>query len=212
MATRAIPPVEVYFRLGDELFRIGRLDDSESYFAQAQKLAPASPLPYEGLGLLAADRDKPGDAVRELKQSLMLGSSNFLAHYVYASEQYKLTADSEGRYAPLKGDAAAEIRGELLKSIALMPNFGPSHELLGFFEMVQGENLAQAEQHLQLAIQLEPENESYLFSLAQAQLMGREPAAAKRTLQPLLLPYVDADLREHAAEMIREIDRDSPAN
>jgi tetratricopeptide (TPR) repeat protein len=208
MATRAVTPVEVYFRLGDELFRIDRLDAAENYFAQAQKLAPASPLPYEGFGLLAADREKPDEAVRELKESLQRGSASYLAHYIYAREKYQLTADSQSRFAPLKDEAAAEIRGELQKSIALMPDFGAAHELLGFFEMVQGENLALAEQHLQRAIQLEPENPSYLLSLAQAQIRNRESAAAKRTLQPLLLPYVEAPLRERAGEMIREIDRD----
>jgi len=56
LTTRPITPVENYFRLGDELLRIHRPDAAEVYFKQAQKLAPASPLPYEGLGLLAAER------------------------------------------------------------------------------------------------------------------------------------------------------------
>ncbi|HTX22999.1 MAG TPA: tetratricopeptide repeat protein [Candidatus Aquilonibacter sp.] len=211
-ASSAITPVLVYFRLGDELMRIGRFDEAELYFRQAQKLAPASPLPYEGLGLLAAERDQPDEAVNYLKESLQRGSTSFLTHYVYASEKYQLTADLQNRYAPLRGEAAAEIRDQLQKSIALMPNFGPSHELLGFFEMVQGENLPEAERQLQLAVQLEPENPSCLFSLAQAQFRNREPAAARRSLEPLLLPYVDAPLRQHAAEMMQEINRAFPAN
>ena len=116
----------------------------------------------------------------------------------------------QDRYAPLKNEAAAEIRGELQKSLALMPDFGPAHELLGFFEMVQGENLALAEQHLQRAIQLEPENPSYLFSLAQVQLRDHNLDAARHTLQPLLLPNVDAKLRAHAEEMIQGIARNHP--
>jgi thioredoxin-like negative regulator of GroEL len=86
-----------------------------------------------------------------------------------------------------------------------MPSFGPAHELLGFFEMVQGDSLATAEQHLQLAIQLEPEKPAYRFTLAQAQLRHRNPDAARRTLEPLLLPNVDAKLRAHAGEMMKEI-------
>jgi Tfp pilus assembly protein PilF len=207
MTIRVITPVENYFRLGDELLRINRPGDAEVYFRQAQKLAPASPLPYEGLGLLAADRDQHDEALQEFKEALQRGSVSFLAHYIYACERYQLTADSQDRYAPLKNDAAAEIRGELQKSIALTPNFGPSHELLGFFEMVQGENLAAAEQQLQLAIQLEPENPSYLFSLAQAQLRNQNPEAARHTLQPLLLPYIDAKLRANAEKLIQEIHR-----
>jgi tetratricopeptide (TPR) repeat protein len=210
--TRVITPVETWFRLGDELLRINRPDAAGSYFTQAQKLAPASPLPYEGLGLLAAERGKSDEAARYLKEALQRGSTSFLAHYIYAEEKYRRTADSQDRYARLKIDEAAEIRGELQKAIALMPNFGPAHELLGFLEMVQGDSLATAEQQLQLAIQLEPENPVYLFSLAQAQLRNRNPDAARHTLEPLLLPNADAKLRAHAGEMIKEIGREYPGH
>jgi tetratricopeptide (TPR) repeat protein len=210
LTTRPITPVENYFRLGDELFRINRPDAAESYFKQAQKLAPASPLPYEGLGLLAAERGQHDEALRDLKDALQHGSTSFLAFYIYAREQYQLTADAQDRHAPLKNEAAAEIRGELQKSLVLMPDFGPAHELLGFFEMVQGDDLALAEQHLHRAILLEPENPAYLFSLAQVQLRNRDLAAARSTLQPLLLPNVDAKLRAHAEEMIQGIARNHP--
>jgi tetratricopeptide (TPR) repeat protein len=210
--TRVITPVETWFRLGDELLRIDRLNDAESYFALAQKLAPAGPLPYEGLGLLAAQREKSEEALRYLNEALQRGSTSFLTHYIYAEVKYRRTADSQDRYARLKNDEAAEIRNELQKSIMLMPSFGPAHELLGFFEMVQGDSLATAEQQLQLAIQLEPENPAYRFSLAQAQLRNRNPDAARRTLEPLLLPNADAKLRAHAGEMIKEIGRDYPGH
>jgi Flp pilus assembly protein TadD len=208
MTTRVITPVEIYFHLGDELLRINRLDDAQNYFAQAQKLAPASPLPYEGLGLLAAERDQPGEAVNELKEALQRGPASYLVHYVYASERYQTTADSQDRYAPLKNAEAEEIRGELQKSIVLMPNFAPAHELLGFFEMVQG-NLVMADRQLKLAVQLEPENPAYLFSLAQTQLREEKPVAARQTLQPLLLPYIDEKLRANAGELIQEINQRS---
>ena len=203
LVIRPLTPVENYFRLGDELFRIRRPDAAEAYFQQALKLAPASPLPYEGLGLLAAERSQPETAVRQLQAALQRGSTSFLAHFIFAREKYLLTADSRQRFSPLKNEAAAEIRDEFRKSLALMPDFGPAHELLGFFEMVQGENLAAAEQHLQRAVQLEPENLSYLFSLAQVQLRTRNPDAARRTLAPLLLPNVDTRLRTQAEEMLQ---------
>jgi tetratricopeptide (TPR) repeat protein len=208
--SQMIAPVETYFRLGDELLRIGRQDAAESYFAQGKKLAPASPLPYEGLGLLAAQHRQHQEALRDLKKALQLGSTNFLAHYAYAREEYRLTSVIQDRYGPLKGEQAAEIRSELETSIRLMPDFGPAHELLGFFEMVQGENLTVAEQHLELAIQFEPENSSYLLTLAQAQLRDRNPTAARHTLEPLLLPGVDAKLRAPAEEMIQKINQRQP--
>jgi tetratricopeptide (TPR) repeat protein len=79
--TRSLTPMEVCYRLGDELLHIGRLDAAESYFRQAEKLAPDSPLPYEGLGLLAARRGQPDAAVRCFPQAMRFGPLNFLAHF-----------------------------------------------------------------------------------------------------------------------------------
>ena len=53
MVTRPLVPVEVCFRLGDQLLRINRLESAAAYFEQGQKLAPRSPFPLEGLGLLS---------------------------------------------------------------------------------------------------------------------------------------------------------------
>jgi tetratricopeptide (TPR) repeat protein len=207
--TRPIAPAETCFRLGNQLLRINRLESAENYFMQSKKFAPASPLPFEGLGLLATERQKPDVAVHWLRESLNHGSTSFLAHYTYARESYQLTADAGEHYTRLEKNAAAEIRAELHKAITLMPDFGPAHELLGFFETVQGEDPALAEQQLQRAIQLEPGNQWYLLSLAQAQLVENKPDAARQTLQPLRLPNVEATLRTQAETVFQQIDRQS---
>ena len=203
-ATRGLTPMEVCYRLGDELLHIGRFDTAESWFRQAMKLAPASPLSYEGLGLLAARNGEPDEAVRLLRQAAKLGPLNFLGHYTYAREKYLLTAQGRDLHA-LDPDTAADIRAELQKSLALMPDFGPAHHLLGFFEMVQSEDLPGAEKHIERAIQLEPENQSYLLSLAQVQLARKDPAAARRTLEPLRLLYVEPQVRAHAEQMLKAL-------
>ncbi len=207
VTTRPIGTAETCFRLGNELMRINRVDAAEPFFLQAEKIAPNSPLPYEGLGLLASERDKPEETARLLKESLERGSTSFLAHYAYAQARFHLQGDGQGKYTRLETGLAAEIRAELQKSIALMPSFAPAHELLGFFELVQGDDLALAEQQMQNAIQLEPENQWYLLSLAQVQLRSRETEAARHTLEPLRLANVDAKLRERAEEQLTEIDR-----
>ena len=211
LTTRYMTPVEVYFRLGDELLRIDRPDAAEARFTQAQKFAPASPLPAEGLGLVASERKQHDVALRDLETALQLGSTSFLAYYLCAEEEYHATADAQDRYTQITKDQAADIRGKLEKSIALMPDFGPSEALFGFFETVQGDHLADAGQHLQRAIQLEPENLSYLFSLAQFQYRTRHPEAARQTLAPLLWPNVEPKLRADALELKQEIDQHYPA-
>jgi len=207
LTIRALAPVEVCFRLGDELLSIDRLDAAAVYFLRADKIAPRSPLPMEGLGLLAAERQQPEEAVRLLGQALQRGSVNFLAHYVYAAQKFRLASRSTDYYLKVKGEAAKEIRAELEKSLSLMPDFAGAHHLLGVFELVQEEAPASAEKHLQRAIQLEPENLSYLFSLAQAQLLKDDLSSARRTLDLLRRPYVEAHLRLRAGELLQEIER-----
>lgn len=203
--TRTISPVETCFRLGDMLMRVDRLDSAKAYFEQGEKIAPKSPLPFEGFGLLASEQKHPSEAVQQLQMALQRGSASFLAHYTYAHEKLRLTADSGDNFSRIAEPEATVIREELQKSLKLMPSFGPAHHLLGFFLLIQGDEIADAEKELQRAIQLEPENQAYLFSLAQVQIRKNEPDAARKTLEPLRLPYADASLRAHAEEMMREI-------
>jgi tetratricopeptide (TPR) repeat protein len=207
-STRALAPVEVCFRLGDQLLRVGQLDAAAMYFQRARKMAPSSPLPYEGLGLLAARQDRPEEAVQTLAQALHLGSSSFLAHYAYAHESFRLTAAKPDPFARLEEKKAVELRSEIEKSLKLMPDFGPAHYLLGCLEMVQGENLGLAEQQLLQAIQLEPEKQAYLLAMAQLRLKKHDPEGARRTLESLRRPEVEAPVRAAAEELLQELARE----
>ena len=210
LATRQLTPVENYFRLGDELLRIDRADAAEKYFRDGQKLAPASPLPYEGLGLLAIQRDQHSEAVLQLKQAVSLHSGSFLAHYLYAWEKFKFVAEAADKNHSLPEAKAKELHDELLQSLVLMPNFGPSHELFGIPELAQENNEALAESHLQLAMQLEPENLYYEFTLAEAQVSRRNFDAARQTLAALLRPTVEPKLRDSAEKLLRRLNSNQP--
>lgn len=205
MTTRSLTPVEIRFRLGDQLLRLGRLEEAESYFSRAQKLAPASPLPYEGLGLLAAERGQHAEAARCLQDALRRGSASFLAHYIYARARVRLLNGPGDTYVRLGRADAAEVQRELQNALALMPDFGPAHYLLGVVELLQGESFGEAEQHLQRAIQLEPENQGYALTLAEVQLMKNDLEAARRTLEPLRRPYVEAGVRIRAEKLLKTV-------
>ncbi|MCX6928724.1 MAG: CesD/SycD/LcrH family type III secretion system chaperone, partial [Verrucomicrobia bacterium] len=56
---------------------------------------------------------------------------------------------------------------------------------------------------------LEPENQSYVLTLAQVQLARQDPDAARRTLEPLRLPYVAPRVRARAGEMIKALSQQS---
>jgi tetratricopeptide (TPR) repeat protein len=203
--TRRLSPAEVCFRLGDEQLRVGQAEQAEAYFLQAQKIAPRSPLGFEGMGLLAAEREQAEQASQFLDEALKRGSTSFLAYYIYARAKYKLTANPPDHYSRLEKDKATVIRTNLQRSLELMPDFGPAHHLLGFFELVQGEDLNAAERHLKAAMILEPENQAYPLTLAQAQLLRHESEAARRTLEALSLPSVEPQVRAQARELLKEM-------
>ena len=73
--------------------------------------------------------------------------------------------------------------------------------------MVQGEDLAEAEKHLAKAVQLEPDNPGYQLTLAQVQLARNDAKAARRTLEPLRRPNVDAKVRARAEQMLQQLGR-----
>lgn len=204
LTTRALTPVEIYFRLGDELLHIGRLDAAEKLFTAAQSFAPAIPLPYEGLGLLAVRREQTDEAIRQFHEAIQRGSVNFLAYYFYAWGDFHRaveTSDAQGR---LPKTMAVEIHNDLLQSFALMPDFSPAHELFGIVELARG-NVAVAELHLQRAVQLEPENPYYQLALANAQLRNGETDIARRALNALLLPNVESKVRTQAEELLQKL-------
>jgi tetratricopeptide (TPR) repeat protein len=207
LSRRPITASETCFRLGDQLLRVRRPDAAQSYFERARELAPRSPLPFEGLGLLASERDQPTQALQYLDDAMQRGPVSFLAHFIYAKEKFRLAAQSGDTYSQISNEPAVEIRRELQKSLALMPDFGPGHHLLGFFELVQGNNLPLAREHLQRSIQLEPENQEYLFALAQAEFLINGMAAARQTLEGLQRPNVSPKLRQQTEVLLRELER-----
>jgi tetratricopeptide (TPR) repeat protein len=207
LVPRGIGPAETCFRLGDELLRVGRADEAESLFLRAQKLAPSGPFGWEGLGFLEAERQQDREALKSLKEALSRGSKSFLVHYLCAREVLIQSASAPDRYSRLEGEAAAEVQKELETTLDLMPQFGPAHQLLGFFKLLQGEDLEGARNHINQAIELEPENPAYVFTLAEVEMAEHNPVAARSTLETLCLPYIDDKLRSHAEEMLKAIGR-----
>jgi tetratricopeptide (TPR) repeat protein len=157
------------------------------------------------LGLLAAQRGDHAAAADYLQRALQFGSTSFLTHYNYARERFRLATRAPDAYATLDKARAAEIRAELEKALTLMPDFGPAHRLLGILQLVQGQEFSAAAGHLQRAIRLEPEDQSGLLTLAQAQMLNGDPQAARRTLEPLLRPYVHAEIQLQAEKMLKDI-------
>ena len=183
-----------------------QVEVAERYFSNARELSPSSPLAYEGLGLAAFLREQSPETVGYLGQAIKLNSGSFLTYYVFAREKLRLCRSSSDGYRKLEKASAEEIRKALSKAISIMPDFGPAHHVLGFFEVIQGEDLNAAETHLRRALELEPDNESYLLALAQALWAKNDKAKARKSLEAACRPSADEKIRAAAREILNRID------
>jgi tetratricopeptide (TPR) repeat protein len=206
MSFRPLPKAEVCFRLGNQLLRVQQLEVAERYFSNARELSPSSPLAFEGLGLTAVLREQSPEAVGYLGQAIKLNSGSFLTYYAFGREKLRQTRNPSDGYRKLEKAKAEEIRKALSKAITIMPDFGPAHHLLGFFEVIQREDLNNAETHLQKALELEPDNESYLLALAQAQLAKKDWVKARQTLEAASRPSAEEQVRTAARELLDRLD------
>jgi tetratricopeptide (TPR) repeat protein len=187
--------------------RIHRPDDAGAYFEHARKAGPASPLPYEGLGLLAADRKQTAEAIQLLKESMDRGSVSFVTYAIYGQQKLESKFDAAGNLRRMQNDQAWEIRSALERSIELMPSFAESHRLLGILEFVQGWNLEEAEGNLQHAVELDPEDDWLKLPLAEVQWRRSRPDAARQTLATLQAPTVDEKVRARAEALLKEMNQ-----
>jgi tetratricopeptide (TPR) repeat protein len=203
---RPLPGAEACYRLGNQLLRVQQPERAEAYFTEAKTLAPGSPLPYEGLGLTALYQEKSPEALGFLGQAMKLNSGSFLTYYAFAREKLRQTRSASEGYSHLEKAKAQEIRQALQKAISIMPDFGPAHHLLGFLEIIQREDLNAAELQLKKALELEPDNDSYLITLAQAQLAREDFVNARKTLKLARRPTADEKVRALATELIKRID------
>lgn len=200
---RPLSQTETALRLGSELLRMHQPDKAQQHFLYAKDLAPTNPLPFEGLGLLAATRKDWAAARKNLERAMELKSDAFLTYFLYGVARVS-AASRKDQNAKLDSEAAAEIRGALERSAELMPTFGPAHHLLGVFEAKQGD-MPKAELHLRKALELEPDNAACAVVLAHIQMERSDWVAARETLLPALHPSVDENIRNAARELMRGI-------
>jgi len=105
-----------------------------------------------------------------LGQALERGSVSFLAHYLCA-QKFRLASGFRGSFnVRVKGEQFKEIRSELQNRF-IDADFGGRPPFNRIFSSWSSRRTRLGREALAAAIQLEPENLSYLLSLAQAQLL-----------------------------------------
>ncbi|HEX8286119.1 MAG TPA: tetratricopeptide repeat protein [Pyrinomonadaceae bacterium] len=192
--------------LGDLLLHINRPEDASARLERALRLDPSLTMARASLGMTRLRQKRFGEAKEELRKAVASGAQNYLAHYYYA---YALSREGtredgyrHGGYAP---EVAKEMRESLRKAISLRPDFPESYHLLGWINLVMGEELEVSAALLRRALTMAPGNEHYALVLAQIYLRQEKFDQARQTVEPLTRDGTEPSLRSTAQAVMASI-------
>src|SRR6185369_2325350 len=175
---------EANYYLGDLLLQQGRGADAERYLKQAIALDPAFVPSYTSLGMLYARLRRYADAKKYLQKAAATPQT-YLVHYVYAYILSREGISADGIVSEYSAENAALIREQLQRAIKLEPNHAAAHHLLAIVNYIRNERLDEALEAAQKAHQLAPADKNYSELLDRIQLARTDPAAARRSREPV---------------------------
>jgi tetratricopeptide (TPR) repeat protein len=153
--------------LGDLLYHTNRHDDAEAYLQKAIALKPDSSMANTSLGMVKIRQRKFDEAKKYLEKAISEDQKNHLAFFNYAFLLSREDRDEFGYVMSFPPEKAAKMRELLKKAIAVNPTFTESYELYAFVNMVNNENLDEANAYLRKALNIQPGSQRYALRLAE---------------------------------------------
>ncbi|HEX8921137.1 MAG TPA: tetratricopeptide repeat protein [Pyrinomonadaceae bacterium] len=205
--TRSAPlsEAETQFYLGDLLLHTNRPEEAARYLRKAIALDPTLARAHASLGVAAVRGNRFDDAKKHLEIASR-ASQNYLIHYYYA---YVLSREAIGSDNVAEGfyenERAQLMRAELEKVIELSPRFAEAYRLLAFINLTRNEKLDESIELLKKAINLSPRRQDFLLLLAQVHLRREEFDVARKTLEPLMLGSMSAQVRTQAQSLLAAV-------
>ena len=195
----SIPRAEAEAYLGNLLLHEGRTEDAEAYFRRAIGFDPNLAAPHTSLGALQIRQGKFVEARMTLEQALEGDGAGHLSHYYYA-----VTFLREN--ATLARDVLGRVRDELREAIRLTPSFPEAYHELALTYLGSGEDLGQAVQLLDSALDLRPGNQDFLITLSRVLIEQGTFDSARTVLLPLLDEGRNPAARQAAEALMSSIE------
>lgn len=140
---------EAHFLLGQILQRRGQLEDASDCYVLATCFRPDLQEAYLQLGRIALDEGRFRDALEPLEKALALNAGDADAHNAMGAALVGL-------------ERIHEALDHYRKAVALRPGFADAHSNLGYVLFRDFERFEEGARHIQMALELAPENETAL--------------------------------------------------
>jgi tetratricopeptide (TPR) repeat protein len=148
-----------------------QFSEARGEFETAVRLAPSKGLPSVSLALILLQMDQPADAVKILRRRVEAGSADYLVLW-FLGEGLNRSG------AAVDSPEAKEALDAVSRSVALQPDVPQSRILLAKLLATRGE-LDLAMKHLSRALELDPDNVTATYQLAQVLQRKGDRARAK---------------------------------
>ncbi len=197
--TVGISPAEVETQLAELLIRRGATDDARERLQRAIGLDAGSGVPRVVMGRVLIDQAQFEEARLSLESVVDGSDADFLSHYYYALSLIR--DDAEPSPARL-----GEARRALREAIRIGPRFADSYQELALSYLSTNENLDEAAELLDTALELRPRHPDYRFSLGRVLIEQERFSDVRTLLIPLVDPIQHPDTRRRAQSMLQSID------
>ncbi len=187
--------------LGDLLLHSNRLDEAQKKLKEAVALEANQPLALSALGTAQAKQRNFAEAEVNLEKAIALNPKNYLVFYNYANALNQQTLDSNNFASNVSETKIESMRNALKKSIELNPNFPESYHLLGFTDLISGQNLEEGVGAVKKALSLQPGSQHHAIILVQLYARQENFDAASALATKLKETAEDEGIRS-LAEMV----------
>ncbi|MEP6944661.1 MAG: tetratricopeptide repeat protein [Acidobacteriota bacterium] len=205
MVAATIEEAETNAFLGDLLYHINRVDDSEPFLLNSLALKPASSMANATLGMVKYRQEKFDDALKYLEAAIADDGKNHIAYYRYAFLLSRGARDGGGMVMSFDPATLAKMRTALNKAIEINPAFTESYELLAFIDLVSGEQLDESVAGLKTALRYQPGNQRYALRIAEIYAAQGKFGDAESIAKKIAETSDDPNTSSRAANLVNQI-------
>ena len=199
VSLKEVSSAKVLGYLGEFLAQIGQLEMAESYLGRAIGEDKNLVSVRNSLSTIRIMQGRFSEARKFLEKTIQNGEGNYLSHFYYALSLLREHSD-------ISGDLLSVARNELREAIRLESTFPQSYHELALTYLHREEELPEAVNLLDRALNLRTGNQRYLFALSRALIAQEAYDTARTVLLPLLDERRTSATRQHAQEIIASIE------
>ena len=198
MRTLPVTAAEAKAYQGDLLFRLNRLDEAGVFLRESLALNPELSFANTTFGLMKLKEKNYAEANKYLEKAVQTDAQNYFAHYSYAYILSREGMSDFGFIVAYNLKYAEKIRESLRRAIALNPKFAESYHLYAFINVTRNENLDEALEMINKALQIAPGNQWYALRTAEIYMRKEDFANARKIAQKILQTAPDDQLKLYA--------------